>query len=187
VTRELAVRAARFDDLQDIVDLRLALLREYAHVPLYARLRPDAEARAHELFFSQLVAQNEVVLLAERAGRVVGILRCVDTVGSPLVLPDRYAYVSSVYVKPSERRRGVLRALIAAAEAWCEERGIDEMRLHNSPESPVASDVWEAFGFEVVEQVRRRVLSSRSLRLRLHQPDSEDGGHGGEAREGGIS
>jgi GNAT superfamily N-acetyltransferase len=66
--------------------------------------------------------------------------------------------VSSVYVVPSERRRGVLRALLGAAERWCRNRGIDEMRLHNATSSPLAADVWSAFGFEVVEQVRRRVI-----------------------------
>ena len=77
---------------------------------------------------------------------------------SPLLYPDRYCYVSSVYVLPSERRRGVLRALYEAAVAWCEERGLDEMRLHNAASSDTASQAWEALGFEVVELVRRRIL-----------------------------
>ena len=158
MTRGLAVRTARLDDLDEIVGLRLALLREYADAPLYARLHPEVADRAHELYFSQLLAPNETMFLAEIDGRVVGILRCVDTTGSPLLLPERYAYVSSVYVLPSERRRGALRALVAAAERWCTERGIGEMRLHNSLSSDLAATVWDAFGFEVVEQVRRRVL-----------------------------
>jgi len=90
------------------------------------------------------------------------MMRCVDTIGSPLLRPERYCYVSSVYVRPAERRRGVLRALVAAAERWCADRGLDEMRLHNSTSPPTAATVWSAFGFEVVEQVRRRVLPARS-------------------------
>jgi len=158
VTGDLAVRPARLDDLKEVVELRLALLREYSHAPMYEHLRPDAETRARELFSSQLVSPNETMLLAVRRSHIVGILRCVDTVGSPLVYPDRYCYVSSVYVRPHERRNGVLRALVSAAEQWCAERGISEMRLHNSLASPIAGDVWDAFGFEVVEHVRRRVL-----------------------------
>jgi GNAT superfamily N-acetyltransferase len=159
VTGDLTVRPARLDDLQEVVELRLALLREYSHAPMYEHLRPDAETRARELFSSQLLSPSETMLLAVRHSRIVGILRCVDTVGSPLVYPDRYCYVSSVYVRPRERRNGVLRALVTAAEQWCAERGIGEMRLHNSLASPIAADVWDAFGFEVVEHVRRRVLS----------------------------
>lgn len=154
------VRPARIDDLPDIVDLRLALLREYGNDPLYMRLRDDARARAHDLYFTQLASPDETMFLAERATCVVGILRCVDAPGSPLLLPERYGYVSSVYVIPSERRRGVLRALLGAAEEWCRARGIDEMRLHNASSSPLAADVWSAFGFEIVEQVRRRTIPS---------------------------
>lgn len=158
MTDHLVVRPAVIDDLQAIVDLRLALLREYENDPLYMRLRGDARTRAHELYFAQLTSVNETMFLAERNGRIVGILRCVDSPGSPLLLPERYCYVSSVYVVPAERRRGVLRALIAAAEEWCRKRGIDEMRLHNASSSETAGNVWEAFGFEVVEQVRRKAL-----------------------------
>ena len=152
----LSVRAADLDDLASVVELRLALLREYSDHPLYGRLRPDARTRALELYRGQLTAHNEQIFVAELDGDVVGVLRCVDTLSSPLLYPERYCYVSSVYVRPAVRRRGVLRALLAAAEDWCEERGIDEMRLHNATSSPVAERTWSSLGFEVVEHVRRR-------------------------------
>jgi GNAT superfamily N-acetyltransferase len=156
VPGRLSVRPADLDDLASVVELRLALLREYADHPLYGRLRPDARARAYELYRGQLSAHNERIFVAELDGDVVGVLRCVDTLSSPLLYPERYCYVSSVYVRPRARRTGVLRALLAAAEAWCDERGIDEMRLHNATSSAVAERTWSALGFEVVEHVRRR-------------------------------
>ena len=156
MTARLSVRRADLDDLTSIVELRLALLREYADHPLYGRLRPDARARAYELYRGQLTAHSEQIFVAELDGDVVGVLRCVDTLSSPLLYPERYCYVSSVYVRPPARRKGVLRALLAAAEDWCEERGIDEMRLHNASSSTVAERTWSSLGFEVVEHVRRR-------------------------------
>ncbi len=165
---DLVVRRARLDDLQSIVELRLALLREYHDHPLYANLRPDAPTRAYDLFRSQLSSSAEAMFIAERDRMVIGVLRAVESGGSPLLLPDRYCYVSSVYVRPNERRRGVLRALLRAAEAWCEERGLSEMRLHSSTSSPVAVDTWDALGFEIVEHVRRRSLTPTSPRIRPH-------------------
>jgi hypothetical protein len=53
----------------------------------------------------------------------------------------------------------VLRALVAAAEAWCAEHDISEMRLHNASTSAAAGDAWHAMGFEIVEHVRRRALA----------------------------
>jgi ribosomal protein S18 acetylase RimI-like enzyme len=160
VNTGVTVRRATLADLSTITELRLALLREYGDHPLYGRLRHDVEARATELYRAQLSSPAEVIFLAENHGRIVGLLRCVDSVSSPLLYPDRYCYVSSVFVRPSERRRGVLRSLYDAAVAWCDERGLDEMRLHNAASSDSASQAWEALGFEVVELVRRRILHS---------------------------
>ena len=99
---------------------------------------------------------TEAIFLAERESVVAGILRCVESMGSPLLDPARYAYVSSVYVRPEVRRRGVLRALLRAADAWSADRGLDQMRLHNVAGSPSAEGAWTALGFHVVEQVRLR-------------------------------
>ena len=156
--RHVTVRRAEPSDLATVVSMRLALLREYGDHPLYAELHHDVVDRAFELYHAQIVAADERLYLAELGGEPVGILRAVDVRGSPLVLPERYCYVSSVYVVPSARRRGVMRALVRAAEDWCDERGLGEMRLHNAASSRVAVAAWTALGFEIVEQVRRRVV-----------------------------
>lgn len=155
----LAVRRASLGDLPTIVDLRLALLRENADHPVYGQLRGDARTRAFDVFGAQLRSPHEIMLLAESNGEVVGILRCVETLNSPLLEPERYCYVSSVYVRPSVRRTGVLKALLRRADQWCVERGLTEMRLHNVPGGS-ASAAWTAQGFSVMEEVRRRALNA---------------------------
>jgi GNAT superfamily N-acetyltransferase len=155
-----SVRRATYADLPTVVELRLALLREHGDHAVYGRLRADARERAYEVFGSQLRSPTEVMLLAERDGEVVGVLRCVDTPNSPLLYPDRYCYVSSVYVRPVARRGGVLKALLRQARAWCAERGLGEMRLHNVPDG-IASAAWDAEGFSIIEQVRIKGLEAR--------------------------
>jgi GNAT superfamily N-acetyltransferase len=152
------VREATSRDLESVVSLRLALLREHPEHPIYGRLRSDVGDRARELFATQLRSTMESIFLAERAEAVVGVLRCVESIGSPLLEPARYAYVSSVYVRPEARRGGVLRALLRAAERWARARGLDQMRLHNVAGSVDAEGAWSALGFDVVEQVRVRNL-----------------------------
>ena len=154
----LRVRPARVRELDAVVALRLALLREHPDHPIYGRLRTAIDRRARDLFSAQLRTRSETILLAELAGDVVGILRCVESMGSPLLDPARYAYVSSVYVRPEVRRRGVLRALVGEAERWSRARGLEQMRLHNVAGSVDAERAWEALGFAVVEQVRLRSL-----------------------------
>jgi GNAT superfamily N-acetyltransferase len=152
------VRPALPRDLAAVVALRVALLREHPDHPIYGRLRTEIDRRARELFAAQLRATTETILLAELGDEVVGILRCVESIGSPLLDPARYAYVSSAYVRPDVRRRGVLRALLAEVERWCRARGLDQMRLHNVAGSEAAEGAWDALGFAIVEQVRLRTI-----------------------------
>src|SRR4051812_3097169 len=90
------VRRATVDDLAAVVELRLSLLREYADHPVYGRLRPDVDVRARPLFEQQIKAADQAIFLAEREGEVAGIARGADVKGSPLLVPDRYCYVTSV-------------------------------------------------------------------------------------------
>jgi N-acetylglutamate synthase len=150
----ITVRRATTADLDTIVALRLALLREYEGHPIYGRLRPDAEQRARPLFAAQLETSSEVMFIAEENDVPVGILRCVESAASPLLLPDRYCYVSSAYVRPEYRRRGVLHELFERAVTWCRSRGLSEMRLHNVGSREASAAAWSALGFEVAEQVR---------------------------------
>ena len=146
----MVIRRATSSDLDTVIALRIALLREYGEHPIYGRLRADAERRARPMFATQLDSDNEVMFLAEENGTALGLIRCVESAASPLLIPDRYCYVSSVYVKPEHRRRGVLRELLQRARAWCRDRGLTEMRLHNVGSRPGTAAAWDALGFEVV-------------------------------------
>ncbi|PYP77481.1 MAG: hypothetical protein DMD35_15215 [Gemmatimonadetes bacterium] len=153
------VRPATPRDLDAVVALRIALLREHPDHPIYGRLRPEVDRHARDLFAAQIRSRMETIFLAELAGDVVGIIRCVESIGSPLLEPSRYAYVSSAYVRPDVRRRGVLRALMAEVERWCRARGLDQMRLHNVVGSKTAERAWDALGFAIVEHVRLRAVT----------------------------
>lgn len=155
----VAVREATVADLPVVIELRLALLAEHAGSPLYGRLRADVRDRARRLYRAQLTSDAEVIFLAGRGDETVGILRCIDAVGSVLLEPARYGYISSVYVRPAARRSGVLHALLHAAERWCERRGLGELRLHNAADNADAGATWQRLGFDVVEVLRMRTLT----------------------------
>lgn len=150
----MTIRRAISNDLDTVVALRLALLREYGDHPIYGRLRADAEQRARPMFAAQLDSTSEVIFLAEDHDVAVGLLRCVESIASPLLLPDRYCYVSSAYVRPEFRRKGVLHELFERAVSWCKDRGLTEMRLHNVGTREDSAAAWASMGFEIVEQVR---------------------------------
>ena len=147
-------------DLDAVVALRLALLREHVGNPVYGRLRADAPTRARALFAGQLASTQEVTFLAVRppSDAPIGILRCMEGRGSPLLDPSRYGYVASVYVLPDARRHGVLHALFEAAMQWSVARGLDELRLHAAADNPSANGAWQALGFGVAEHLYVRKL-----------------------------
>ncbi|HJU64554.1 MAG TPA: GNAT family N-acetyltransferase [Gemmatimonadaceae bacterium] len=153
------MREATERDLPVVVELRLALLDEHRRNLIYRRVRHDLRERARELYLAQLRSPREITFLAERDGEVVGILRCVESSGYPILLPPQYGYISSAYVRSTARRAGVLTALMNAAIDWCRERGLSEIRLHSTVENDTANSAWDALGFEVVEHLRIRLLT----------------------------
>jgi ribosomal protein S18 acetylase RimI-like enzyme len=157
----IVVRLATAADLDTLVRLRVALLREHAGSPMYGRLRTDIDARARALFAHQLAGPDEACFLAERGGRAIGCIRIVESAGSVLLLPARYGYLSSAYVVPDERRAGVLRLLTTHAISWCTARGLAEVRLHADAANAGAAGAWEALGFPIVEHLRHKVLTPR--------------------------
>jgi GNAT superfamily N-acetyltransferase len=159
--RRVTVREATVGDLDAVVAMRLALIREQPDHPIYGRLREDAERRARTFFTEQLQSPTEAMFLAEEGGAPVGIIRCVISRGSPLLFPTEYCYISSAYVVPAARGKGVLTRMMSAVEEWCAAMGLDELRLHNVAGDSRAEGVWDSLGFEVVEQVRRRSLARR--------------------------
>lgn len=155
----LVVRSANDDDVETIVALRLQLLAEESRSPLFANPRRDAEEQARTLTRTQLASRTDVILIAEHEGTAVGLLRCAVSHAARLVRPSRYGFVTSVFVVPSFRRHGILRALVHEAEAWCRLRGLRELRLHCTVENAQGNAAWASLGYEAAEVVRRRTLT----------------------------
>jgi GNAT superfamily N-acetyltransferase len=152
----IEVRRATIADLDTVIELRLSLLREYGDHPIYGRLHPEADVRARPVFLQQIQSPDQAIFLAARDGHIAGIARSVDSRGSPLLMPDRYCYVTSVYVRPEHRRHGVLSSLMSEIEAWAKSRGLTEMRLHNSTLNAATRSAWDQLGFAINEEVRMK-------------------------------
>lgn len=154
----VVVRRATLKDLSTIVALRLALLREEAQNPFFASPHPDAEERALHLTRAELTTPGETFLVAVRGRSIIGMLRCRAVRRTPLVAESRQAVVTTVYVVPDHRRTGVLRALVAAADRWCRQQGLTDMRLQCALSNDAGRSAWESLGFTPAETLYLRTV-----------------------------
>lgn len=159
--KALLVRRAAIRDLEAVTALRLALLREESGNPLFAYPHPDASRRALRLTRVQLETQGQVLLVAVRHEEIIGLLRCREVRRTPLVTGSRQAMVTTAYVVPAERRSGVLRALLDAADRWCRRRRLAGMRLHCSLNNATGRQAWESLGFGAAEVLYVRSIPTR--------------------------
>jgi aminoglycoside 6'-N-acetyltransferase I len=133
---------------------------EAADRPAWAAMRhrlwddfDPAELEA-ELAGLEALETPYVALVAEADGELLGFaevsMRSVAE-GCP---PGPAAYLEGIWVEPEHRRRGVARALLAAAEAWARERGLTHLGSDALLDN-AASHTWHrAAGFgEVVRLV----------------------------------
>lgn len=156
------VRLAGPGDVEAIARLRVALHRAEAGNPLFTAAHPRALERSRALTRAQLQRPGEAFFLAVSGDAPVGVLRCREARGTPLARASRFAAVTTAYVVPAHRRRGVLRILLAAADAWCRERDLPSMRLRCGLGNAGGLRAWSALGFAGAELLLvRTILTTR--------------------------
>jgi GNAT superfamily N-acetyltransferase len=145
------IRPATKSDVAAITSLRLALLSEESLRPLSAEPANNVRHRARELTAMQVAGDREIVFVAVTHRRVIGTLRCVAVNGSPLLRDVRHAILTTAYVRPKYRRRGVLARMLGAADDWCRARGLRDIRLHCAIGNTDGNAAWSALGFRPVQ------------------------------------
>jgi aminoglycoside 6'-N-acetyltransferase I len=141
----MRVREAAIADLEALSELRARL---WPNASL-AEHRDEARAILDGSFRTTLPLS---ALVAEADGRLIGFVE----VGLRSIAdgcdPSRpCGYLEGWYVAPEHRRRGVGRALVAAAEAWCREQGCVEMASDTWLDAATSQRAHAALGFEVVD------------------------------------
>jgi|SRR5579883_3075574 len=131
---------------------------------LHARLRPDffrAGSGREPARFPRLVAgAHELLLVAERAGAVIGLLHATleDTPPTPEMAPRWRLHVADLVVTRDCRRLGIGRALVEHAEAWGRARGAEQLVLTVWSGNRTAERFYRALGLLPVARVLAREL-----------------------------
>lgn len=122
-------------------------------------LWPDEEsiwhAREIEQFFAGTLRMPLAVLLAiDDGGTPVGFAELSIRAYAEDCVTDNVAYLEGWYVVPEARRRGVGRALVAAAEEWAVAQGCTEFASDALLDNAPSAAAHRALGFVETVQIR---------------------------------
>lgn len=134
-----------------------ALMRQHHDFDPQRFVRSEnPEAGYGRFLVSQLGEPGSVVLVAERAGAVVGYAFAALEPMSWKDLRAACGYLHDVYVDPAARGAGAGERLVRAAIAWLEERGAPRVVLMSAARNEAAQRLFERIGFRrtMVEMTR---------------------------------
>lgn len=149
----LSIRAAREADLPALVELIRAL---FALEPDFA---VDAERQHRGLRMLLEEPQRAAVLVAERAGRIIGMVTAQLVVSTAEGAPS--AWIEDMVVEAPERKQGVGPRLLAAVEAWAVARGATRLQLLADRENAPALRFYSRAGWQSTRMVCLRRVPPR--------------------------
>ena len=117
---------------------------------------PELYHRAEiERFFKGELREPLAVLIAvEASGGPLGFVELSIRPYAEDCETDRVAYLEGWYVVPGARRRGVGRALVAAAEDWGRSQGCSEFGSDALLDNDISAAAHKALGFQETVQLR---------------------------------
>ena len=141
----ISVRAAEPKDSAAWLRMRCALWPEGSQ---------EEHAAEITAFFAGESHMPLAALLAFEGTAAVGFAELSIRSVAESCLTDRVAYLEGWYVEPAARRRGVGRALVAAAEDWGRSQSCTEFGSDTQIDNDASAAAHAALGFEEVERIR---------------------------------
>ncbi len=152
-----------------MLTIRLAEPRDAAEWAVMRHaLWPDGPLEEHRAeiagYFAGAAPEPLAVLVAAAPeGRLIGFAELGERPFAEGCATRPVAYLEGWYVADAERRRGVGRALVAAAEAWAQAQGYRELASDTEFTNEESAGAHRALGFHEVALIR-------CFRKELHRP-----------------
>ena len=152
------VRRATRADLPALGRLGAYLMRVHYAFDSRRFIEPvgNPEAGYAQFLGSQLDVDEATVLVAERAGAVVGYVYAAIEPLSWKDLRDTAGFIHDIVVEETSRRSGIAHALMDAALAWVHAQGVANVMLGTAAKNEGAQRLFEQLGFRptMIEMTR---------------------------------
>ena len=144
------IRLAEAADAPRISQLWTELVAYHAQFDAETfRSTDDGEAAYQRFVEFRLMDSDARILVAEINGELVGFVSGVITnISTHMFLPLRCGLITDIYVRDSQRRRGIGRALVERLALWFRAQGVDYFEWYVSALNPAALGFWRAIGGE---------------------------------------
>jgi ribosomal protein S18 acetylase RimI-like enzyme len=159
----MIVRRAAVGDREALGRLGAMLMEVHYSFDRRRFLAPgeDAASGYARFLLSQLDDPDCAVFVAELEGAVVGYCYAGIEPLSWKELRDEAGFIHDLALDPTARRRGVGKALLAAAIEWFRERNQARVMLWTSPANEAARQLFEQSGFRpTMIEMTRELLPS---------------------------
>ena len=155
---DVFIRRARRTDTPKLGQLGLLLVREhYDFDPKrFLPVTPQTEERYGAFLASQLGERDVIVLVAERAGQVLGYTYAGIEGYDYMSLRGPAGVLNDIVVDPPERGRGIGRMLLEATIDELKSRGAPRVVLSTAEQNVAAQHLFERAGFRrtMIEMTR---------------------------------
>jgi ribosomal protein S18 acetylase RimI-like enzyme len=158
----IVIRPYRESDRAAVIAAEIDL-QEYERTLHDTRL-PGAAA-VMEAYLDRLqlavAAQSGAILVAEDAGRFLGLVACVveqDDEVQETADSNVHGYITDIYVIPERRGSGLAQALLQAAEAHLAPTGVSRVRINVLAANAMARRAYEKYGFAPYEVMYEKRL-----------------------------
>jgi GNAT superfamily N-acetyltransferase len=140
---QINIREATTADLPALLAFEQGVVE--AERPYNSKIRAES---VHYYDIAELIAQSEsVVLVAEKAGRLIATGHISLKRSSDYYEHDRHGYLGLMYVEPAFRGQGLIQAIIDELLAWARGQGIKDFFLDVYADNEPAIRAYEKFGF----------------------------------------
>lgn len=140
------VRSATAEDVEPLTTLWQTIMQERAEMDFRLRLADNAtETWKYEL--TKWLEQDDVrVLVADRAGQLIGYVIGWILERPTFVLHRRYGFISDLGVDGHAHQGGIGKALFSAITPWFQEQKVQHLEIQVMHRHPIAQAFWRASG-----------------------------------------
>lgn len=153
----VTIRRATKEDVKTLIDFFSRMYRLNSEFDPLLLTPENLEERINKVVEKSLEDQNEMIVVAEDQGRIVGAAR-VLIIDRIFYTPEKEALIREFYVHPSYRRQGVGNEIVNFIISELKERGIEILGAEFPSRNLIAISFYRKMGFREIycEFVKKR-------------------------------